>query len=244
MIVNWFLKDSSDRDKKITHEDKQRIVAQFNKWSPQILAIPEVQTLVTFDQVITFFETDRPADFTVHKGVIIRQEDVEVQILGQVFLDQHNRIVCRKDGTPYGRQLVAKSLDKKLIDHFADRNLIVFKLTEKNFPSDGFNQDVFAQSGELLRDLLKLPQVIPVMTYEEAIKYFVSARPNDPRIKRVALLRKPHPQGYHLTQMFIDKNNEPVCDSAGKPYGRQLVARQLDEELWEFFGEKDLIILQ
>lgn len=245
MIVNWFFKDSSDRDKKITHEDKQRIVDQFNKWSPQILAIPEVQTLVTFDQVMTFFETDRPADFTVYKGVIIRQEHLESQILlGQVFLDQHNRIVCRKDGIPYGRQLVTKSLDKKLTQTFDDREFIFVKLRNKKSSNHEFNQDIFAQLGELWHDLLKLPDVIPLITYEEVITYFVSNRPNDPRIKRAAILRKPHLQGYHIIQMFLDQNNEVVCDSAGKPYGRQLVALKLDEELLDTFGDKNVIIVE
>ena len=127
-MVNWFRKDSSDRDKKITREDEQRIAARFNEWLPRILAMPEIQAPVTFEQVMTFFETDRPADFTVYKGVIIRQEHVEGQILGQVFLDQHNRTICRKDGTPYGRQLVAKYLDKKLAQTFDGRELIFVKL--------------------------------------------------------------------------------------------------------------------
>ncbi|EDX72427.1 hypothetical protein MC7420_3499 [Coleofasciculus chthonoplastes PCC 7420] len=243
-MVSWFPKNSSNRDQTITREAEQQIVAYFNKWSPRILAIPEVQTVVTFDQVMTFFETDRPADFTVYKGVIIRQEHVEGQLLGQVFLDQHNRIVCRKDGTPYGRQLVTKSLDKKMIDYFKDQGLSVFKLTDRNLPGDGFHQDVFVQFGELLRDLMKLPQVIPVITYEETIKYFVSTRPNDPRIKKGAILRKYHIQGHQISQMFLDKNNELVCDPTGKPYGRQLVAVKLDEELLDTFGNKNVIIVE
>lgn len=243
-LVNWFRKDSSDRDKKITREVEQQIVAHFNKWSPRILAMPEIQTLVTFDQVITFFETDRPADFTVHKGVIIWQEHDEGQILGQIFLDQHNLIICRKDGTPYGRQLVTQHLDQKLAQTFDGRNLIFVRLRNKKFPNHEFNQDIFSQLGELWRDLLTLPDVIPLITYEEAITYFVSNRPNDPRIKRGAILRQPHSRGHHIVQMFLDKNNELVCDSAGKPYGRQLVALKLDEELLDTFGDKNVIIVE
>jgi len=243
-MVNWFRQDSSNRDKQITRKDEQRIAAQFNEWSPQILAMPEVQTSVAFDQLMTFFETDRPPNLTVHKGVIIRQEHVEGQLLGQVFLDQHNLIVCRKDGTPYGRQLLTKHLDKKLTTTFGFHDFIFVKLKNKKSPKHEFNQDIFSQLGELWRDLLKLPDVIPLITYEEAITYFVSNRPNDPRIKRGAILRKPHLQGYHIVQMFLDKNNEVVCDSAGKPYGRQLVALQLDKELLDTFGDKNVIMVE
>lgn len=61
MIFSWPFKDSSDGDKKITREDERRIVAQFKEWLPRILAVPEVQAVITFDQVISYLQSDRPA---------------------------------------------------------------------------------------------------------------------------------------------------------------------------------------
>ncbi|QIZ70667.1 hypothetical protein [Oxynema aestuarii] len=244
MIVSWFSKDSSDGDQKITPEDKRRIVAQFKEWLPRILAVPEVQEMMTFDRVISYFQSDRPSNSAVKNGVIIRQPHAEGQVLGQIFLDRYNQIVCRQDGSPYGRQIVAKTLDPKLSNAFGDRDFVFVQLKEKNLPGDRIEQDVFSQFGDLLRDLLRLPEVIPEITYDDAIKYFVSDRPRNSRIKKGAILRKAHFQGYHIVQMFLDKNNELVCDSLGKPYGRQFVARKLDEELQECFGDKDLIIVE
>lgn len=243
MSVSWFFKDNSERKQKITREDERRILAQFKEWSPRILAVPEVQKIVTFDEVIGFLKSDVPGELTVSKGVVVRQDHPEGQVLGEIFIDKNNHIVRRKDGTPYGRQLVAKKLDKKLTRTFGNSSFIFVDIEEKEPPEHGFERDVFAQFGDLLRDLLKLTEVVPLMTYEEAIKYFVTDRPKDPRIKKGAILRKSHLQGHHLVQMFLDKNNKLVCGLDGKPYGRQLVARELDEELQECFGDKDLIIL-
>lgn len=242
MILSWFSKDSSDGDQKITREDERRIVAQFKEWSPRILAVPEVQAVMTFDEVISYLQSDRPPNSAVKNGAIIRQAHAEGQVLGQIFLDRSNRIVCRQDGSPYGRQLVGKTLDRKLSNAFGDRDFVFVQLKEKNVPGDRIEQDVFSQFGDLLRDLLRLPEVIPEITYDDAIKYFVSDRPRNSKIKKGAILRKAHFQGYHIVQMFLDKNNELVCDSFGKPYGRQFVARELDEELQDCFGDKDLII--
>jgi hypothetical protein len=114
MILSWFSKDSSDGDKKITREDERRIVAQFKEWSPRILAVPEVQAIITFDEVISYLQSDRPPYSAVNKSVVIRQSHPKGQLLGLVFLDQNNQLICRPDGTPYGRQLLDRQLDGKL----------------------------------------------------------------------------------------------------------------------------------
>lgn len=243
---NWFVKNTSQGENKITAEDVQRIVREFNKWLSRIHGIPEVLEEITFDEAISYFQSDKPGNANVKKGAIIRQKHPEGQFLGQVFLDGNNDLICRPDGTPYGRQLVAKKLDKKLNDILGDRELIAFEL--KTQESGGYEfplpQDIVLEFGEWLRNVVKLPEVIPIITYEDTIKYFITDRPNDPRIKKGAILRQPHTQGYHLAQVFLDKNNQVVLNPNGVPYGRQLVARELDEELLEVFGNKKVIIVE
>ncbi len=244
MILSWFSKDSSEGDKKITREDERRIAAQFKELSPRILAIPEVQAMTTFDQVISYLQSDRPPNYAGKKGVIIRQDNARGQLLGLVFLDENNKFVCRSDGTPYGRQLLAGKLDGKLKQNLGNKDLIFVELKSQKSGVDEFHQGLFSQLSEWLKDLLKVPEVIPMMTYDDAIKYFFSDRPNDPRVKKGALLRLPHPQGQLLAQMFLDGNNQIIDRSDGKPYGRQLVARKLDAELSDAFDDQDLIIVE
>ncbi|MBW4600850.1 MAG: hypothetical protein KME29_14930 [Calothrix sp. FI2-JRJ7] len=105
-------------------------------------------------------------------------------------------------------------------------------------------EQVLLEFSKWLQDLLKIQEVVPLMTYDSAIKYFVTDRPSDSRVKKGAILRQPHKQGYHLAQVFLDSTNSVLCFTNGKPYGRQLVAKELDEELKEIFGNKDLIIVE
>lgn len=97
---------------------------------------------------------------------------------------------------------------------------------------------------DLLKDILKVPEVVPIISYESAIQYFVTNRPADSRVTKGAILRQPHSQGQHLYQVFLDSNNQLVCSDDGKPYGRQFVAKQLDKELQETFDEQDLIVVE
>lgn len=243
---SWFAKNNSQEEHKITTEDVQRIVGDFNKWSSRIQGIPEVLEEITFDEAISYFQTDKPGNANVKKGAIIRQAHPEGQLLGQVFLSGNNDLICRPNATPYGRQLVVRKLDKKLTETFGERELIAFELKEQE--SSGYEfplpQNIVLEFGEWLRNVVKLPEVIPIITYEDMIKYFITDRPNDPRIRKGAILRQTHPQGYHLAQVFLDKNNQVVLSSNSVPYGRQLIARELDDELSEVFGNKELIIVE
>lgn len=244
MVLDWFFKDSSQGNKQITPEESRRIVARFKEWSPRILTIPEVLSVMTFDAAIKYFETDRPPNPNIKKGAIIRQTHHKGQLLAQVFLDGNNELVLRPDGTPYGRQLVARNLDKKLRDTFGNKELIIVDLKDQQLGVEEFHRSIADQYQQWLRDLLRLPEVVPVMTYEAAIQYFVTDRPSDPRVEKGAILRQPHSQGYHLAQVFLDSNNNLVRRSDGKPYGRQLVAKKLDEELLDTFGPKNLIVVE
>ncbi|GET39845.1 hypothetical protein [Microseira wollei] len=83
-----------------------------------------------------------------------------------------------------------------------------------------------------------------IMNYDTAIRYFVTERPPDPRIKKGAMLRSHRKKGYLFSQVFLDKENQLVCKQNGIPYGRQILVKQFDEELNESFGDKDLIIVE
>ncbi|MEH2112009.1 hypothetical protein [Nostoc sp.] len=121
----------------------------------------------------------------------------------------------------------------------------------KNLPKqkkvDDYHESIVFNLDNLnkwLKDLFKVQEVLSVMTYENAVKYFVTERPSDPNVKKGAILKQHHQQGYYFAQVFLDSYNNVLCQNNRKPYGRQLVARQLDEELQDIFGDKDLIIVE
>ena len=97
---------------------------------------------------------------------------------------------------------------------------------------------------QYLQNLFKVPTVIPIMTYESAIKYFVTERPKEPQYIKGALLKRSHKQGYWMVQVFLDQNNNLIYTDSRTLYGRQLVAKDLDDELKEAFGKEELIIVE
>lgn len=127
-----------------------------------------------------------------------------------------------------------------------DQNITPNEAKRKSQKSsaDGFHQAILSQLSEWLQDLRKTQEVMPLLTYEDAIQYFITDRPSDSRIEKGAILRQPHPQGQFLAQMFLDSSNQILYCSDGKPYGRKLVVKKLDQELEDTFGTKDLIIVE
>lgn len=86
-------------------------------------------------------------------------------------------------------------------------------------------------------------EVIPLMTYKSAIEYFVTNRPTSLTVKKAAMLKEDHPQGYLVSQVFLDENNEIVCQPNGSPYGRKAIVQRFDEEMADAFRDKDMIVI-
>ncbi|NET45489.1 hypothetical protein [Okeania sp. SIO2B3] len=166
-LLNLFSKDSSKEDQKITPDEAKRLLAQFEELSPD-MQVAKVKEMITFDEAISYFQSELPPNSAVKKGAIIRQELPEEQILGQVFLDKNNQIVCRQDGISYGRKLAARKLDKKLQESF-----------------DG-NNDIFIFEISKDEQVVHKPEVIKV---SDDVQLTVKGLPSDlPKEKRKAVL--------------------------------------------------------
>lgn len=88
------------------------------------------------------------------------------------------------------------------------------------------------------------PETFLVMSYEEAIRYFVVNRSLDPKIAKGAMLRYQYLKGYLFVQVFLDSNSHLICQPDGAPYGRKVLVETFDNELVETFADKDLVILE
>src|SRR6266568_4431895 len=75
------------------------------------------------------------------------------------------------------------------------------------------------------------PPVVQLLTFADAVRYFVNNQPEDPRIQAGALLRRPHAAGHLVFQVFLDETDNVCVGTDRRPYGRVLVARHLDDEL-------------
>lgn len=87
-------------------------------------------------------------------------------------------------------------------------------------------------------------RTIQLLTYKEAVKYFTNERPEYPKPSSGVLIRKNSPEGIEIIQVFLDSHEEVICYPDGTPYGHILLAREIDRELKEAFGEKNMILLK
>jgi hypothetical protein len=98
------------------------------------------------------------------------------------------------------------------------------------------------------RLISSLPQVeVSTATYKDIVEYFVDDRPEDDQIVAGALFRQKRSNsdaGILLVQSFLDSNNNPVYGPTKKPYGRLILARNIDNELRQMFYDRDLIIFE
>lgn len=85
---------------------------------------------------------------------------------------------------------------------------------------------------------------IPMLTYSAAVKYFVTERPEDSRIEKGAMIIDNSAEKKSIKQVFLDANNNLVCDKNGKPYGRAIIAINIDEELKDILNGQNLIIFE
>jgi len=87
-------------------------------------------------------------------------------------------------------------------------------------------------------------------TFAESIKYLASHAKDNPKIAKGAILREPSLKGnadgmyWEITLVFLDKDNNPVCDDKGVPLGFKTIRRNLDEELRNAFKNNNLIIVE
>ncbi len=89
------------------------------------------------------------------------------------------------------------------------------------------------------------PEMVPYITYSEAIRYFVEQRQKHPKLfAKGAMLLEKTTEGYIFIQVFLDNKTDLVIQPDGRPYGRRLIANQLDKELLETFDQKPLVIVE
>jgi hypothetical protein len=83
-----------------------------------------------------------------------------------------------------------------------------------------------------------------VVTYREAIGYFVDHRPSDPNAVKGALLRERKSDSTFISWVFLDANDRICLDARGTPHGKRIKASALDPELEQLFGNNNLVIVQ
>ena len=82
---------------------------------------------VTYRDVIKYFRDERPNDFRIESGALLRRPDAGRIILYQVFLDGKDEILSDDTGVPFGRAVRARTIDDELNTRFGRTDVIIFR---------------------------------------------------------------------------------------------------------------------
>jgi len=84
------------------------------------------------------------------------------------------------------------------------------------------------------------------ISYEEVMKYFIAHKDDSPAIVKGALLKEVDGENIIITQIFLDKGNNPVTGKFDKPLGykKKIPLSGVDNELLHLFKDDDLIIVE
>ena len=95
-----------------------------------------------------------------------------------------------------------------------------------------------------LKSWLEKINTFQLLTYRDAIKYFLQERPKYPEHSIGIILRQKLPEGIKIYQMFLDSNDKLISYPDGRPYGRMIIAKQIDQELEKEFDNEDMIVFR
>lgn len=117
---------------------------------------------------------------------------------------------------------------------------------------------LFESAGETIRALSELRHYtaenaadIPVdveevaeLTFREVVTWITKNHPKDDRVVKAAVLREVGRRGMKVTTVFLDKDGKIVRDENDIPFGRAQRVRDLEKELDDFFGKRDMVLFE
>ena len=87
------------------------------------------------------------------------------------------------------------------------------------------------------------PLAVEVLEYVNVLEYAAEVRAEDRRVVATLLKREPTPEGWAVIQVFMDEKNELIRKGGGM-FGRQFLAKSLDPELLDFFGDGESVVIE
>jgi hypothetical protein len=100
---------------------------------------------------------------------------------------------------------------------------------------------LFAAAAVCLRRQIPL-EVKPVLTYEEAAGWLHDHRPELPLLSGV-IRREARCNGYLIELLYLAPCERRVRTEAGSSLGKYILARNIDQQLRDAFGNEDLIVV-
>ena len=87
------------------------------------------------------------------------------------------------------------------------------------------------------------PLEVEVLEYVNILEYAAEQKASHGQIVATLLKRDPLPQGWSVTQVFMDKDDALIRKDGGL-IGRRLQIKTLDSELVDFFGDGESVVFE
>jgi hypothetical protein len=88
---------------------------------------PGVVESLSFAEVVGYFTEQHPGDPRIAAGALVCQPHPRGTLVFLVFLDDRDRPCDDPSGAPYGKRMVAASLDDELLDRLHGKQLLIFR---------------------------------------------------------------------------------------------------------------------
>jgi hypothetical protein len=88
---------------------------------------PDVVDELSFADVVGYFAEQHPGDPRIAAGALLCQPHPKGRLVFLVFLDGQDRPCRDASGVPYGRRMVAASLDAELTDRLRGEQTLIFR---------------------------------------------------------------------------------------------------------------------
>ena len=108
-------------------------------------------------------------------------------------------------------------------------------------------QEIWAMIAPLIKKCISFyNRTLPVLTYRRLIDDMVTFKPEDEKIKGAAAVKEVKSDGeFKINVVYLDAENNPIWNDEKKnDYSFAIVAKTLDDELKQAFGEKNMIMFK
>jgi hypothetical protein len=96
---------------------------------------------------------------------------------------------------------------------------------------------------EHILDVIEKRKMERVLTYSEAMDWFIRHKGDHPDIAKGAMLKKQLTKMQEITFCMLSKANNLVSSNNGRPIGLKWEVGGLDAELTSLFGDNEIIII-
>lgn len=107
--------------------DRTVLLARLFDACDDLAMVPDrFASVLGYDEAFAWFVDARPSGGGAHRGAILRSPATEgrVEII-QLFLTEHNEVLCDGRGRPMGRRLIVDGLEDELAVAFGTSDLVI-----------------------------------------------------------------------------------------------------------------------